>query len=300
MSGAPQPPPRATPVPHDFSALAFPSDFTRRATKLQCVNMVCNFKMTGQTAGMRIRVTELSRKLPGVAYNPQRFAACQLRCDQATALIFDGGSAVCVGTTSEQQARISALRFTNFLLRTGELVAFRDFAVQNVVCRGAAGFLVDIAAVDKAYPIDASYDAGTFPGLIFRLKPPRRTTIIVFVSGYCIVTGNKNMAEAELIWAWFYTAVLLPFRLDAAVCPTSSAYRVATLAAQDTVAADCDALWRQYTAAQQQQQQPQQPQAASVEERYVTDDADEKATEAAAEAAYTRALREALASQGTQ
>lgn len=235
------------PVPENILALPLPKDFSRFAPKLQCSNVVCTFKMTAHSAAKRISVVELSRKLPGVAYDPKRFAACMLRCGSATILIFDGGSAVCVGTVSENQARIAALRVTNFLLRTGEFVCFSDFDVQNIVCRGVAGFLVNIKDINAAYRVEATYEPDKFPGLVFRMKNPK-VVIIVFISGCCIVTGSKAFADSEVIWAWFYKAVLCRFRMHAVACPTSAEYRMRTYREGNTVPADCERLWNEHCA----------------------------------------------------
>jgi len=249
------PPREHIPVPENILSLQLPRDFSRFAPKLQCSNVTCKFKLNAHSATKPISVIELSRKLPGVAYDPKRFAACMLRCGSATVLIFDGGSCVCVGTVSENQARLAGMRVANFLLRTGEFVSFSNFAVQNIVCRGAAGFLVNIKDIDAAYRVEATYEPDKFPGLIFRMKSSK-IVIIVFISGCCIVTGSKTFANSEIIWAWFYNAVLRRFRMHAVACPTSAEYRMSSYHEGNTVAADCERLWARHCAKVSEKRRP--------------------------------------------
>lgn len=255
-------------VPDDLHRLRLPGNFARFSPKLQCSNVVatCKYAIPGE---YRINVAELCRTLAGMSYNPKKFAAGTLRSGRATTLIFDRGSSVCVGTTSVNQARIAILRFTTFLLRAKYPVSFCNFKVENIVCRGVAGFMVDINAIHKAYPMETHYENGKFPGMVFRMKQPA-IVFIVFVSGYCIVTASRDMRDSETAWTWFYLSILRRFRLSTTSCPTSSEYRMAMLSNSDTAAEDCDALWNAYCA----EHEIRQEHGAS----YVTRSADELTT----------------------
>ena len=134
-------------IPDSLYRLRLPPDFARYGPKLQCSNVVCTYQLS-PPGDRRLNVAELSRTLPGVAYDPKRFAACTLRTGRATTLIFDRGSAVCVGTTSVAQARLAALRFTLFLLRTGQLVSFLLYTVTIAASIGALASFV--SAIQEA------------------------------------------------------------------------------------------------------------------------------------------------------
>ena len=67
--------------------------------------------------------------------------------------------------------------------------------IQNVVASATLNQKVDLNAVGKSYP-DAEYRPGLFPGLVFRLKRPKTTTLI-FSSGKMICTGAKSGKESR-------------------------------------------------------------------------------------------------------
>jgi transcription initiation factor TFIID TATA-box-binding protein len=67
--------------------------------------------------------------------------------------------------------------------------------IQNVVSLATLNQKVDLNAVVKSYP-DAEYRPGLFPGLVFRLKRPKTTTLI-FSSGKMICTGAKSGKESR-------------------------------------------------------------------------------------------------------
>jgi len=67
--------------------------------------------------------------------------------------------------------------------------------IENIVASATVKHRMELNAVVKAFP-DAEYRPGRFPGLVFRLKKPRTSTLI-FGSGKMICTGAKSEKEAE-------------------------------------------------------------------------------------------------------
>jgi transcription initiation factor TFIID TATA-box-binding protein len=70
-------------------------------------------------------------------------------------------------------------------------------SIENVVASATLNQKVDLNSVKKGYP-SAEYNPGPegFPGLIFRLKRPKTTTLI-FSSGKMVCTGAKSAKEAR-------------------------------------------------------------------------------------------------------
>ena len=66
--------------------------------------------------------------------------------------------------------------------------------IENVVATAALKHGIDLIAVVKAFP-EVDYRPEQFPGIIFRLKRPRTTTLI-FVSGKMVCTGARSEKEA--------------------------------------------------------------------------------------------------------
>jgi len=66
--------------------------------------------------------------------------------------------------------------------------------IENVVACAALEHGIDLSAVVKAFPV-VDYRPKRFPGLIFRLKRPRTTTLI-FSTGKMVCTGAKSERDA--------------------------------------------------------------------------------------------------------
>jgi len=67
--------------------------------------------------------------------------------------------------------------------------------IENIVASSTVKHRIELNAVVKAFP-DAEYRPGRFPGLVFRLKKPKTSTLI-FGSGKMICTGARSEKEAE-------------------------------------------------------------------------------------------------------
>jgi transcription initiation factor TFIID TATA-box-binding protein len=68
-------------------------------------------------------------------------------------------------------------------------------SIENIVASATVKHEIELNSVMKAFP-DAEYHPGRFPGLVFRLKKPRTSTLI-FSSGKMICTGARSEKEAE-------------------------------------------------------------------------------------------------------
>ena len=68
-------------------------------------------------------------------------------------------------------------------------------SIENVVASATLNQKVDLNSVVKGYS-GVEYNPARFPGLIFRLKRPKTTTLI-FSSGKMVCTGAKSEKEAR-------------------------------------------------------------------------------------------------------
>jgi len=68
-------------------------------------------------------------------------------------------------------------------------------SIENVVASATLNQKVDLNSVVKGYP-GVEYHPEEFPGLVFRLKRPKTTTLI-FSSGKMVCTGAKSEKEAR-------------------------------------------------------------------------------------------------------
>jgi transcription initiation factor TFIID TATA-box-binding protein len=67
--------------------------------------------------------------------------------------------------------------------------------IENIVASATVKHRIELNSVVRAFP-DAEYRPGRFPGLVFRLKKPKTSTLI-FGSGKMICTGARSENEAR-------------------------------------------------------------------------------------------------------
>ena len=66
--------------------------------------------------------------------------------------------------------------------------------IENIVATAALKHGFDLSAVVKAFP-EVDYRPKRFPGLVFKLKRPRTTTLI-FGTGKMVCTGARSERDA--------------------------------------------------------------------------------------------------------
>ena len=229
-------------IPRDVLALDITDDDLRQTPRPTIVNVVATYDLSNPIINTEL----LTLRLPGLGYNPQRFAAAKMRLPRAMTLAFCGGRAVCPGSRSVMQARLAALRFTDIQLRAGEYVEYRKFRVQNIVMSVWAPFEIELKEIIDEYSARAEYPDTKFPGLTFRMGS--HVVVNIFVTGRCVITGSKSERLSYCSWWWLYTYVLKRhMRGSAAGTTSSSSYRMSTFRRCDTFVDDCERLSTRYT-----------------------------------------------------
>ena len=65
-----------------------------------------------------------------------------------------------------------------------------DISIANIVATASLGQKIDLLAIMKVF-LNVEYRPKRFPGLVFRLKSPKTTTLI-FGTGKMVCTGAKS------------------------------------------------------------------------------------------------------------
>jgi transcription initiation factor TFIID TATA-box-binding protein len=218
---------------------AVSESFLRSAPILRCKNTVVTCSLNA-----RIDPMSVTRAFPGLFVDPKKFAAGTDRTPHAVNLFFSSGKIVCAGANSLQRARQECRSLAQRWLRMGQLVHLSDFATQNTVWSGCAGFYIDLEAIARACPIDVHYVPDNFPGLLFRFRSPL-IVCLIFLAGPVILTGCRHEADVHACWAWLYNFVLRRYRLRHVSELSSATYHARALVADDTSAADMSAVYRE-------------------------------------------------------
>ena len=227
-------------APRDLLALVVRDDDMRRTPKPVIVNVVATYSF----ANPSINTELLTMRLPGIGFNPRRFAAAKMRLPRPMTLAFCGGCAVCPGSRSVMDARLAALRFVDYQLRSGEYVQYRRFRVQNIVMSVWVPFELDLTRMIAEWSSHAEYTPSRFPGASFRFGCGSGIIVFnVFVTGRVVITRSRNEQHSYRAWYWFYTNVLVRHQLGTSAGTTSSStYRMASARRSDTFASDVDRI----------------------------------------------------------
>lgn len=162
----------------------------------------------------------------GAEYNPKTFAAVILRAqdrviprrrgdlflhhlepvqvhkpslERVAVLVFHPGKLVCTGAKTEARALIQLERVAEALRFIGYENAVLKGApvVHNIVGRSQLPCRVAQAEMEKAMPLQCTFDPKLFPGAILRHPWTEGITLLVFASGKIIVTGAKSIERAQ-------------------------------------------------------------------------------------------------------
>ena len=224
-------------IPHDILALQITPNDLRTVPKPVISNVVVTFSF-----GNRCIDTDLlTTRMPGLAFNPQNFAAIKIRGQRAMALGFVSGEGVSPGARSIEDARLYVLRFIRLYLDDGQLVHYNNFHVENIVCTVWAPFEIDIDAIKAAYSIFIEYTNDKFPGLIFRMRNSK-IVFNIFVSGRVIIAGSHNYDHSIKYWWWLYTNVLTRYQRGSVTRSTNSARYKRELHQHDKLTEQCNII----------------------------------------------------------
>jgi len=146
-------------------------------------------------------------------YNPRRFSAVimRVRDPKSTALVFKSGRLVVTGTTSKEQALQAARKFGRIIKKVGYSdVVLKGFRVENIVSTFKVPFPIHLEQLYKNLPTvtHSQYEPEVFPGLICRVpdtsesKKEKKGTLLIFVSGKCVMIGMKTKKDIEDAYAY--------------------------------------------------------------------------------------------------
>jgi transcription initiation factor TFIID TATA-box-binding protein len=160
--------------------------------KARIVNVVASFSFPH-----RIDVHQLAEAL-GVELvklsSRGALIAARVRMGNAYLLVYHTGRVVCVGATSEREARAAARKLIKLLKSKGFLVEENGLEVKvlNVVASIELGCPVDIESLAERLE-RCIYEPEIFPGLILS----DRWTYLVFANGKANVLGMKSESELD-------------------------------------------------------------------------------------------------------
>jgi len=149
-------------------------------------NVVCSFSVR-----CHLNLKEIALNGSNVEYRRENgMVTMKLRHPYTTASIWSSGKITCTGANSEEQARVSARKFSRILQKLDDKykdIRIKNWRIVNVLGTCTLPFAIKITPFSQAYK-EASYEPELHPGVTYKIKYPK-ATLKIFSTGSITVTA---------------------------------------------------------------------------------------------------------------
>jgi len=149
-------------------------------------NVVCSFSVR-----CHLNLKEIALNGSNVEYRKENgMVTMKLRHPYTTASIWSSGKITCTGANSEDQAKVSARKFSRILQRLDEKykdIRIKNWRIVNVLGTCTLPFAIKIVPFSQAFK-EASYEPELHPGVTYKIKVPK-ATLKIFSTGSITVTA---------------------------------------------------------------------------------------------------------------
>lgn len=156
-------------------------------------NVVCSFSVR-----CHLNLKEIALNGSNVEYRRENgMVTMKLRHPYTTASIWSSGKITCTGANSEDQARVSARKFSRILQKLDEKyrnIRIKNWRIVNVLGTCTLPFAIKITPFSQAFR-EASYEPELHPGVTYKIKYPK-ATLKIFSTGSITVTA-PSVANVE-------------------------------------------------------------------------------------------------------
>jgi len=149
-------------------------------------NVFCTFNLQ-----CRLDLKDIMDRSYNVELKKNReYINMQLKHPRATAKIWPSGRISCMGTKSEEEAKIASKRFARILQKLGYDVRFTRFKISNIHGTVRLPFPVKTVEFAKAHP-EASYEPELHTGVIYKF-PQFQATMTIHRTGRIIILAPSQ------------------------------------------------------------------------------------------------------------
>ena len=178
--------------------------------------MVHNLVGTAQlmSSCMPLNLEQVSRLLPNVQYDKQKFAAITIRLYKpfCTVLLFTSGKMVLTGCKNFVQCVLAASHVLEMMEMGFTQFKFHmiDVSIQNIVGNADVKLQhdqeMDLTRMLDENRVYCTYLPNMFPGLIYRpVNSP--VVLLIFKSGKMVITGGRSCTDVLQGWAQHWPVV---------------------------------------------------------------------------------------------
>jgi len=149
-------------------------------------NVVCSFSVR-----CHLNLKEIALNGSNVEYRKENgMVTMKLRHPYTTASIWSSGKITCTGANSEDQAKVSARKFSRILQKLDDKykdIRIKNWRIVNVLGTCTLPFAIKIVPFSQAFK-EASYEPELHPGVTYKIKSPK-ATLKIFSTGSITVTA---------------------------------------------------------------------------------------------------------------
>ena len=144
----------------------------------------------------KLDLLDITKKAKNTRYNKKRFPALimNIKNPKSTALIFESGKIVCLGTKNQYDCKFACKKFAKIIKKLNYPAQFTSFKIHNIVASCDVGFKIKLLNLKYDNFNCTNYEPEIFPGLTFRIYE-NKVVILIFNSGKIIFVGAKNIDD---------------------------------------------------------------------------------------------------------
>jgi len=150
----------------------------------------------------RIDLSAVVHAFPEAEYRPRQFPGVifRLKRPRTAFLIFESGKIVCVGASSEEEAREALRKLVRKLRNGGILILGKpEIEIKNVVASASLGGPVDLLQLYESTRDMRGrimYEPEQFPGLIYRMDRPK-AVFLIYSNGKVVCVGARKEEDVH-------------------------------------------------------------------------------------------------------
>merc|ERR1712029_237956 len=155
------------------------------------VDIVINNVVSSFNVRCHLNLRDIALNGLNVEYRKENgMVTMKLRHPYTTASIWSSGKITCTGANSEEQARVSARKFSRILQKLDDKykdIRIKNWRIVNVLGTCTLPFAIKIVPFSQAFK-EASYEPELHPGVTYKIRNPK-ATLKIFSTGSITVTA---------------------------------------------------------------------------------------------------------------
>merc|ERR1711983_683552 len=172
------------------------------------VDIVINNVVSSFNVRCHLNLRDIALNGSNVEYRRENgMVTMKLRHPYTTASIWSSGKITCTGANSEEQARVSARKFSRILQKLDPKykdIRIKNWRIVNVLGTCTLPFAIKIVPFSQPFK-EASYEPELHPGVTYKIRNPK-ATLKIFSTGSITVTA-PSVANVEAAIKHIYPKV---------------------------------------------------------------------------------------------